>query len=401
VNELEVRVKAVICGAGIAGLTLAWWLRHDGWQVRIVEQAPGPRAGGYMMDFFGAGFDVAEVMGLRPALRAVHSGITEVRYLDPDGRRTGGFAYESFARLFDGRVFSFMRGDLEHALHKALGGAVDVRYGTSVERVVDTGEVLQIVDTHGETEAADLLVGADGLHSRIRALVFGDEERFLRPLGYHAASYRFVDESLRAEVGERAVLVEVPGRQAGVYPTTYGDLACTLIHRACDPARPADPVAAIRTTYADLGPLVAAALRRCPPADRLYSDVVAQVEMPSWHRGRVALVGDACQAVSLMAGQGASLAMAGAYALAAQLADQRDVTAALSGYERRMRPVVADTQRSGRRTANWLVPATQWRITARNAALALAGLPGISGLLRPATRGMRHRVVGASPQRAA
>ncbi len=368
-------MRAVICGAGIAGLTLAWWLERDGWQVLLVEHAAGPRDAGYMIDFVGSGYDVAERMGMLPRLRDIQTVNTVLRYLDPAGRGRGWFDYDGFAAALGGRAFTFMRGDLERVLYDVLGDRVPVRYATTVHSVAETANGVEVVLSDGTVERADLLVGADGIHSRVRELAFGPEPPLLRYLGFHTASYLCADDDLRARVGARFLLTAVPDRQVGLYPTYVGRLAVWLTHHSADPRLPQDPRGALLRTYGGMGDLVDLALRHCPSGRDLYYDQVAQIELDGWARGRVALVGDACQAVSLLAGQGASMAMGGAYVLAEQLrldAPER----AVARYEERVRPSVRVKQRAGRQTAQWLVPSSRWRITARALALATTRLPG-------------------------
>lgn len=383
--------SALICGAGIAGLTLAWWLRRDGWRVTMVEQAPGPRAAGYMIDFFGSGYDVAELMDLLPELRKIHTTITTVSYVDHNGRPEGRIDYLRVAAAFDGRVFSFMRGELERVLYSALGSGLDLRYGTTVDRLTETVAAVEAGLSDGSTEPFDLVIGADGIHSRVRELVFGPQEDFVRYLGYHTASYLISDDELRERVGQRFLLIAAPGRQAGLYPTMDGGLAVWLVHEAEDSALPADPRATIQQTYAGMGELADRALRLCP--EDPYYDQVAQIELDEWTRGRVTLAGDACQAVSLMAGQGASMAMGGAYVLADALRRTTSVPEALRLYQHRMVPDVRVKQKSGRRTAQWLVPPTRLRIFLRRLGLAAADLPGASGLYRLGFRAMAESVV--------
>jgi 2-polyprenyl-6-methoxyphenol hydroxylase-like FAD-dependent oxidoreductase len=158
-------------------------------------------------------------------------------------------------------------------------------------------------------------------------------------------------------------------------------VAVFTAHRTPDSAIPTDPRMVVQTTYSDLGWLVPDALAHCPDPPDLYYDQVSQIEMPRWTTDRVALVGDACQAVSLLAGQGASLAVAGAGLLASELANDANVTHALARYNTRMAASVADKQAAGRRTAEWFLPSTPYRLLLRRLAFRAMALPGLGRLL--------------------
>ncbi len=376
-------MRAVICGAGIAGLSLAWWLDRDGWDVLIVEQASGPRDEGYMIDFLGSGYDVVDLMGLLPRLKEIHYPIPEITYVDQNGRHVAGLNYELFSRLQNGRLLNFMRGDLERVLFEALPESVEIHFDLTIDEVKPGEEHVEVLLTDGEREKADLLVGTDGIHSRVRELVFGDEHRFLRYLGFHTAAYVFEDRELRRELEGDFRMLSVPGRQVGLYPIRGGKVASFFVHRTADKALPYSYCEELEKVYGDLGWIVPDALRHCRDHSEIYYDQVAQIEMPYWSRGRVTLVGDACQAVSLLAGEGASMAMGGAYLLARELRANRPVEKSLAEYEARLRPMIKRKQATGRRTADWIVPPSQRWITARNLILRLAGLPGLSWLLRP------------------
>ncbi len=125
----------MICGAGIAGLALAHRLGTLGWDVVVLEKAPGPRTQGYMTDFFGPGYDAAEAMGVLPRLHELGYDVQEVRYLDETGRRRARLRFAQFAKAVHGRLLSIMRPDLERALREQLPDTVDLRFATNLSHV--------------------------------------------------------------------------------------------------------------------------------------------------------------------------------------------------------------------------------------------------------------------------
>ncbi|WP_308110162.1 FAD-dependent monooxygenase [Streptomyces sp. ET3-23] len=365
----------VICGAGIAGLALAGCLDHLGWEVVVLERAPGPRTQGYMIDFFGPGYTAAAAIGLLPRLRQLRYPVHELCYVDESGRRKAGLDYARFTRAAGGQVLSLMRPDLEMALRERLPGRVDVRFATSVTGIDNRAGGVRVTLTDASVLEADLLVGADGIHSAVRRLAFGDEGRFVRYLGCHTAAFTFYDPHLHAELGDRFCLTDTVDRQMGFYGLRDGRVAVFAVHRSNDPALPEDARAALRQEYSGLGWIVPEALDQCPSADGVYYDQVAQVEVGQWSRGRVTLIGDAGYAVSLLAGQGASLGVAGAYVLARQLSATALVETALERYERCWRPMVAPRQQAAHHSAKWFLPDSRRRLQARRISLRLARLP--------------------------
>ena len=365
-------MKALICGAGIAGLTLAWHLERAGWQVELVERASAFRDGGYMIDFYGPGYEVAERMGLAPRLREMRYPVDELSYVDRDGRQTSHLTMPpGFTQ-----VVSLLRGDLARAV--ADDTRAEIRYGTSVAGIRHDGDTVTVRLTDGTNRVVDLLVGADGARSRVRELAFGGE-RHVRYLGHHVAACIIADERLSQRVGMRYQMLTVPGLMAGAYALRDGRLALLFLRREADRSLPDSPIGSLRHHYGDLGWILPEALAEVP--DDLYYDQVTQVEMDSWSTGRVALLGDACQAVSLFAGHGASMAMAAAWVLADELAaPDGTLPEALSRYEQRMRPTIGEVQDFGRRFIQWMAPSSRLRIIARDLMLRLASLPGADRL---------------------
>ncbi|GAA1468001.1 FAD-dependent monooxygenase [Microbacterium thalassium] len=381
-------MRAVICGAGIAGLAAAIALHRSGWQVTVLEHAPRLRDGGYMIDFFGPGFDAAERIGILDTLRARSHSVDVIDWADPDGHVRARLHYDRMRDAAGGKLISLLRGDVERTLFEALPSGVDLRFSTTVTGAHPRADGVT-VDLGGERVEADLLVGADGIHSGIRAQVFGPEERFLRPLGLHTAAWFADSPPAATALSERFVIESAPGKMAGVYGVGGDRVATFLAFTETTTHAPADPLGAIRRRYGDMSGIVRPVLA-AEPVDEVYYDLVAQVVMPTWRSGRVILIGDAAYAVSLVAGQGASLALAGGVALGealvadAALADGDGIDAALAAFEERVRPVVEEKQAGGRRTVKWFVPRTKARVALRNLSMRAADLPILARLLSPA-----------------
>ncbi|MEU8226891.1 FAD-dependent monooxygenase [Kribbella sp. NPDC048915] len=377
-------MHAIICGAGIAGLALANRLSTLGQDVTVLERSAGPRTQGYMIDFFGPGYDAMIAMGLLSALREVAYDVDEAILVDADGRRRAGIDIRQFA---EGDLLSVLRPDLEQVLRDHLPSAVDLRYGASVVAVTPREDGVRVELADGSSTDGDVLTGADGIHSTVRQSVFGPEASYLRFLGYHTAAYTFDAPDIHHEVGGRFCLTDTIGCQFGFYALRDGRVASFAVHRSTDPGLPADPGGAIRSAYADLGWVVPRALDACPEPDQLYYDQVAQIVMPRWSKGRVTLVGDACGAVSLLAGQGASLGIAGAYVLADRLVSSPTIESALADYEQAWRPVVEEKQKVARSAARWFLPASRTELHTRRILLRVLRLPGLRTLLPTALAG--------------
>ncbi|WP_164204844.1 FAD-dependent monooxygenase [[Micrococcus luteus] ATCC 49442] len=384
-------MRVIVTGAGIAGLVAARQLGLAGWDVEVLEKSPTPRPDGYMMDFFGPGVAAAERTGLYPRLAAAAYRVDAAEYVDAAGRPTSRLDYRRFAGLAGGNVLSLLRPDLERAALAALGdvpsGRVRVRYGAPASRVWnDDDGVRAAVGSPEMILAADVLVGADGLHSGVRARIFGPEEEYLRPLGMRAAAFIVTDHRLNARFRDRFVLTDSIGRVAGLYSLRSDEVAALLVYR-CGAIEAGELTVGstrerLRREFTGLGSTVDRLLELCP--EQPYDDVVAQIVMPGWHVGRTVLLGDACGAVSLLAGQGGSLAVAGASLLGDLLGPvvtPAGVGPALAEFERRWRPAVEEAQAAGRRAASFFLPASRTRRLLRRLVIRASHVPGIDRLV--------------------
>lgn len=376
-------MRIAISGAGIAGPTLAYWLQRAGHQPTLIEQAPVLRRGGYVIDFWGAGFTVAERMGLLPRLREIGYRVREVRMVNRRGRRTAGFSADVFNRLLDDRFISLPRGELAATIHGALQGSVETLFGEEIQTLHQDGERVSLSFAGTPPRDFDLVVGADGLHSKVRTLAFGPEAGFERFLGYRVAAaevrgYRPRDELVYLTYTR-------PGRQVARFALRDDRTLFLFIFTEAH-ARPADPrtredrLTLLRRVYGEAGWECPAILEALDDTEEIYLDRVSQIVMPAWSKGRVALIGDAAACVSLLAGEGSSLAMTAAYTLAAELR-QGDPLAALRRYEERLRPLVARKQAGARRFAGWFAPRTALGLWLRDRVTGLLSIGPLARLL--------------------
>jgi 2-polyprenyl-6-methoxyphenol hydroxylase-like FAD-dependent oxidoreductase len=371
--------SAVIIGAGIAGLATGLQLARLGWRVTLLERAPGPRGGAYVVGFSGVGYDAAERLDLVEELRRLESPWTKVRHLDGDGRVMATMDVESQRALLGGRMISILRGDLEQVLadalrDDALADRVELRFDESIGGIAQDRDGVTATLTDGSRIRADLLVGADGLHSTVRQLIFGPEEAFRYDLGALVASFAMLDPP--AELAGWTTFLALVGRGAGVYPQRDDGLAVffTFTGTSAPRERAERPAQTLRRVYGDLGWVWPQVLdRAAAAAESIFYDSISQIRLSTWSHGRVVLAGDAAWSVSLLAGHGSSLAVGGGELLGTLLDNQPDIPTALDAWERHLRPLVARKQRLGRRSRWLFIPRNRLSLAARSAAVRLAG----------------------------
>ncbi|MGV9295215.1 FAD-dependent monooxygenase [Amycolatopsis sp. NPDC003676] len=346
--------RVLVAGASIAGPALAHWLRRRGAEVTVVERAPELRPGGQAVDARGVAKDVIARMGLDAAVRAACTDTAGAHTVDANGK-----VLETFRADDDGgdgfiADIEILRGDLSRVLYEDTRDGVEYLFGDRIaELAQDTGGV-DVVFAGGDRRRFDLVVGADGLHSSLRAMVFGPHERYLRHLGHVLAFY-----SVPNEFGLDRWLLEYQesGRTALLRPIQDATRAMAMFYFAApdfdvDYRDIAAQKVLLRERMAGLGWRTPEILAHLDDTPDFYLDQVAQVLMDRWSSGRVGLLGDAAFSSSPMSGQGTGLALVGAYLLAGELAAAGwDADAGFSRYEARMRSFVEANQEIGRLNA--------------------------------------------------
>lgn len=361
-------MRILVSGAGVAGLSAGIDLARAGHDVEIVDRANHLRVNGSPIDVRGAAVDIARSMGVLESVRRCRIAMTEqTTFVDRSGAIVAPLLRQEIDESPDD--IEIPREDLMNILRQALPDQAHLRFDDSVSRLVDEGSCVAIAFASGREAAYDIVVGADGVHSAVRRLVFGPEQEFAEHLGMYVA---IADAPNQSTPGMRTTeVLNLPGRMAGV--ARYRDKALALFqfrsgpldydHRDGDAARRI--LAEIFTGITDWK---VPELLQCAQDDpELYFDAIARIHMPTWHRNRVVLIGDAAHCATPMSGRGASLALLGAWTLTEELGHHDDgLEAAFSAYERGMRPHATAAQEFASVGADLVVPATWAGIEARN-----------------------------------
>jgi 2-polyprenyl-6-methoxyphenol hydroxylase-like FAD-dependent oxidoreductase len=376
--------KVLIVGTGIAGTTLAYWLSRFGFEPTLVERSQRLRTGGYVIDFWGLGYDVAEKMGLMPALKEVGLPIDGIKIVDENGRRKGGFGMRALQSIIGKRYMSLLRSDLAREIYAALDDDVRTIFGDTVTRLTQDAAGVTVEFRSGHCEQFDLVIGAGGLHSPVRNLLFGAESSFEKFLGYYAAS--FAADDYPHQEPNIYVSYAVPNKQVTRYTLKDGRTVFLFVFAMREKlsiahANTQAQKQILIEQFADVGWECPEILRKLEACNDVYFDAVSQIHMEKWSRKRSTLVGDACACPSLLAGEGSALAMAGAYILAGELKlAGGDHSIAFAKYERALHPLIERKQRAAQKFAKSFVPKTRTGIFVRNQVTRLMSIPFVADL---------------------
>jgi len=361
-------VDVLISGASVAGPVTAYWLRRSGFRVTVVERAPALRkTGGHAVDLFAPALDIVERMGLIEHVEALRTGTERMVVLREGARRPSTIDLRKLMAGFSRRHVEIMRDDLSEVFYNATRDDVEYVFGDHVTGIGDDGEV---TFANGRPRRFDLVIGADGLHSGVRGLVFGPESAYTRWIGGYIAvasipNYLDLRNEMRGFAGVN--------RLGGLYSAQHmTDARAMFLFRT--PAELSydrhDGDAQrrlLREQFGDLGWEIPRLLDETDRASAFYFDSITQLRLEHWTRGRVALVGDAGYCPGPAVGGSTSLAVVGAYTLAGELAAAGgDPARAYPAYEAALGEYVRSSRTFAVTMAKRIVPTSRamtWAMT--------------------------------------
>ena len=339
----------LISGAGIAGLAAAIRLAKDGRKVVIAEKAKTSRTGGYLVALSHQSYIFAQEMGLIPDLEPYNLSIRSSSYHDRTGRKLLDLEYAKMLEDLD--IIQLMRGDLAHVLYQHAEGLADIRFGETITKI--DGRAVKFAS--GREEEFDIIIGADGAHSGVRKLVFNDDEVHHDYLNLHCAAFRLPNvldiESKFETHMERQ-------RYMATFNTLEGDIGAVFVWASPDRQLPSPDQRRdyLLQSFEGTTPVIEKVLPHCPEEGPPYIDVLSQIHMPQWYKGRSVLVGDAAHCLTLFSGRGAAAAFAGACRLCNAIIAHDTPEAAFKAYEAEMRPIIQDIMPATRGAVKWYVP---------------------------------------------
>lgn len=375
-------LKVLIAGAGIAGPALAFWLGRYGVRATVVEQAPQLRTGGQLVDIRGTAREVVRRTGLEATVRAARTTADGLSFVDARGRRQASVRAEGFGG--DGPVTEneILRGRLSEIFHDATRDDADYVFGDRIRAVDDRPDGVLVEFEHAPAQVFDMVIGADGLHSGLRELVFGPVA--LRHLDMYLAFWT-ADNDLGLEGWSEAY--SEPGRTVGARAINDDDavmafMAFTSAAFAYDHRDLGALKAVLRSRAAGMGWVADRLIAQIDDAPDFYFDSCSLVELAGWSRGRVGLIGDAAFCASPLSGHGTTMALVAAYVLAGEIARaDGDHIGAFRAYEARLRPWITRIQRFAEGNGASMTPNTALGIAFRRYALRLQELLPVGSFL--------------------
>ena len=369
-------MRILISGASIAGPVLAYWLTRHDFDVTVVERAPTLRkTGGHAVDLFRPSMEISAKMGVLPRIEALATGTDTLRLYREGSHRPARIDLTKIVGAASDRHVEIMRDDLSEVYYDAGRDQIEYLFGDSITAISPDGEV---TFEHAAPRRFDVVVGADGLHSNVRRLIFGEEAGLTQFIGGYLAVVSA--PKAQADPGEMVVHVGA-GRLAGIYSAEHlTDARALFMFRSKNELQyhhrdVMRQKKLLRGTFTGMDPQVDRWLDELDRTPTFYFDSITQLQLDTWSSGRVTLVGDAGYCPGPAVGGSTSLAVLGAYVLASELARAGgDHNRAFTAYEQEMREPVLRSRAFARGAAKSLVPGSRAAVWAMTQAVRLVSL---------------------------
>jgi 2-polyprenyl-6-methoxyphenol hydroxylase-like FAD-dependent oxidoreductase len=337
--------KILVIGAGIAGPTICYWLKKYGFNPTLIERSKQLRTGGYAIDIRGIALDIVKKMDIYDSIRAKRTSLLSTRYVDADGQ-TLSEEHGEKSVFKEGDEVEIVRGDLVNILLQAIPD-VPCYFHKEITSLTQKDQFVEVTFKDGLIERYDLVIAADGLHSSTRKMTFSDEDYQFFNLGYYISvfsieNYLNLNRTKVTFTKDQKIISVDSDKDPDRAFVSVGVRANKVLSDIADER---EQKKCLRDWLYDLGWELNKILDLMNDSDDFYFDIMAQIKMDSWTKGRIALLGDACYCASPFSGMGVNLALVGAYILAGELKSaEGDYSIAFNRYNKLMRPYVDANQ---------------------------------------------------------
>ena len=369
-------MRVLISGAGIAGPALAWGLAKAGIRATVVEKSHAILPHGQSIDIKGSAVTAVKKMGLLDQIKRLNTTEKGTQLIDPKGRPFAPFPIKDGSTASFSSEFEILRGDLAAIMYDATKDHPNVDYlmGTTILNVISNDdETVKVELSNGGVQDFDLLVAADGQWSKIRKQCFPSASVNVADMGMYVAYWTI--PRLPGDNDWWNVYHALGSRIITLRPDPHGTIRAMFTIMPCNETQKQAWLAAaksgrlaqedlLRKEFADAGWQAQRLLDAMSQAPDFYFQPMQQIRMTKWSRSRVVCLGDTAYAPTPVTGMGTTLAITGAYILAAELSKlnhNEHPSKALEAYERIFHPFVERMQKVPSFIPDIAHPETAWK----------------------------------------
>lgn len=341
-------LKILVVGAGIAGPAICYWLKRFGFSPVLIEKSPAIRKGGQALDVRGIATHIAREMGIYQQICNKRTRIEWGRFVDTSGNILHEEHGEKFGFRQDDEV-EILRGDLVEVLMETIPD-VPCYFDQSIISIEKNDDYVVVKFKDGKVENFDIVIAADGIHSATRKMIFNKNEYQLIHLGSYLSTFTIPNYlglnhmDMECEANHKLVSINSDNNPK----IARAGFMFRSQHILKDIRDEQEQKQFLWDTFRDFGWETPNILNQMQKSDDFYFDAITQVKMPSWTKGRIALLGDAGYCASPLSGQGNNLAYVGAYVLAGELKmTNGDYQQAFARYNTLLRSFVEANQEFG------------------------------------------------------